>query len=248
MRYKNFLIFLRILLIIFLGFLFFHIFKSAGRFFYIRDLKVNGVSEEIGIIDKGVLTKGGFESREEIKSTENGQIKLNIFKNDGDFVTCQTGISKNMFESIKVGDKIFITYLPKAPSSCRVTSTIELSYSLVILSLVIAISVAPVLLGILIWVIKLCEVPKKNGQDRLTTHIDLIGDSVKCPQCNMGMEEGFMPGTTALHWRKMDEPIGLTPMVAGLKGTTFLFRRPIMHAYHCHRCEIITFRYGKEKK
>ena len=33
-----------------------------------------------------------------------------------------------------------------------------------------------------------------------------------------------------------------------LPGTTFWVKRPLLHAFNCKDCEIITFKYGKDDK
>ena len=81
----------------------------------------------------------------------------------------------------------------------------------------------------------------------LTTHMDVDKNSVLCPRCGSKMNEGYMPTIGGVSWRDRNEAVGIPTIFSGLPGTTFWVKRPMLHAFHCEKCNIITFKYGKKE-
>jgi hypothetical protein len=71
-------------------------------------------------------------------------------------------------------------------------------------------------------------------------------EKLKCPECGSIMAEGYIPGVGGINWRERNDPIGLPTILSGLPGTTYWFKRPILHAFNCKECGVVTFRYVKK--
>ena len=71
--------------------------------------------------------------------------------------------------------------------------------------------------------------------------------AMKCPQCCLVMEDGYIPTAGGLFWfRKGQRLTGAAVEFAKrLPGTFTWFRRAKLEAYHCPRCQFVLFRYGK---
>ena len=59
------------------------------------------------------------------------------------------------------------------------------------------------------------------------------------------MAEGYLATLSGIHWRDAGQPIGLPHALGGLPGTVSMRRRPMLHAFHCAHCEVVSFQYGR---
>ena len=59
---------------------------------------------------------------------------------------------------------------------------------------------------------------------------------------SVGIACGFL--LAALHWRAIEEPIGMPHALSGLPGTVGWRTRPRLHGFRCATCSIVTFKYG----
>jgi len=75
--------------------------------------------------------------------------------------------------------------------------------------------------------------------------MDLDPGAVACPACGGKMAEGYLPVLAGVHWREPGAPVGLPNALSGLPGTVGWRRRPLVHAFRCGTCEIISFQYGR---
>ena len=78
----------------------------------------------------------------------------------------------------------------------------------------------------------------------LTSYLDVDVKDMTCPQCGAEMAEGYLALLAGLHWRGIDEPIGMPHALGGLPGTVGWRARPRLHGFRCEPCSIVTFKYG----
>ena len=225
------------------------IFSYYGEYTYYEKLSKTGIQT------------GALLTHKEIKISENVFLNLFIsdktenyrfavgFKPDGTkYIRCEFGVSKDTYYSIGLRDELAIIYPPSNPSECTLPDSVEISRYLLFITLITAIFIFILALGFFYYIYKSYRKPDPGKLVKPTTNMDLGGTVPKCPKCNAIMIEGYMPTVGGVTWRNSDEPIGIPTMLTGLAGTTFWLNRPLLHAFHCKECEIITFKYGKEDK
>ncbi len=66
-----------------------------------------------------------------------------------------------------------------------------------------------------------------------------------CPQCHSRMQSGYIPTGGGIFWFRKQERPDIFPFARALPGTSAWLRRAKLEAYHCNRCELVLFRYGK---
>ena len=73
-----------------------------------------------------------------------------------------------------------------------------------------------------------------------------IGE-MKCPECFMLMEEGYIPVTSGINWRGKEKSVGMVTVFSGLPGTVWWnpFNRPKLPGFHCSKCKVVLFKYGR---
>lgn len=153
---------------------------------------------------------------------------------------CTADSSDAIYERAQPGDRLAVVVRPEVPGECTLESTLE--YSLVVLvSLGAAVGFFILLLvSVGAWIHRsLAAAP------RLTAHLGLGPKDVSCPGCGAEMAEGYLPLLSGVHWRCIDEPIGLPHALSGLPGTVGWRGRPCLHAFRCAACRIVTFGYGR---
>ncbi len=69
---------------------------------------------------------------------------------------------------------------------------------------------------------------------------------MNCPQCHTTMQNGYIPTGGGIFWFGHQSGSDLFPMARALPGTSTWLRRAKLEAYHCTRCNLVTFRYGRQ--
>jgi hypothetical protein len=152
---------------------------------------------------------------------------------------CTADASAAQYEGVEPGDRLAVVVRPEVPGECTLEST--LTASLVVLWVVSAgVGFALLLLASVgVWIHRgLVAAP------RLTSHLGLESKDVKCPSCGEEMAEGYLPILSGIHWRRLEQPIGLPHALSGMPGTVGWKGRPCLHAFRCETCRIVTFGYG----
>ena len=153
---------------------------------------------------------------------------------------CTASTSAAHLESAQPGDVLAVVLPDGKPGDCVLAATLENSAAL--LWFLSGTSAAVLLLIVLV---ALFVQRSYTATQTLTSALDVDPKDMTCPQCSREMVEGYLPLLAGLHWREIDDPIGVPHALAGLPGTVGWRGRPRLHAYRCEPCEIITFRYGK---
>ncbi len=137
------------------------------------------------------------------------------------------------------GQALLVVYSEQVPGECVPVATVE--NSAVVLWLVSA------LVGLLLLPLILVGVVLHRNLGRVGSpqrRMDVDPGQVLCPACGAKMSEGYIPVTAGIHWRDAGQRIGLPSAVHGLAGTVGWRRRPMLHAFQCAQCEIVSFQYG----
>jgi hypothetical protein len=155
---------------------------------------------------------------------------------------CSANAPLSVYERAEPGASLPVVYLAERPGDCVLASTVETSAFLLWALVPGLVCVVLLFLGIGIWLQRSFTRP---GLPR--NPMQVAPDAVACPVCGAGMVEGYLPLLAGVHWREIGEPIGLPHALGGLPGTVGWRGRPLLHAFRCAGCEVITFRYGFAK-
>jgi hypothetical protein len=222
-------------------------FRYGNAFLYNLRLLNNGVIENARIVQKGIVVNETLKWVEpyltEPSDDHHVQVELNGGYVDQSF--CQFGVSKTFYDSRPVGMRVPITFLADEPEKCKLASGISGTQNILIVGMSVSTFMLLIALGALFYISRSYKKPDPGNPNRLTTEME-FENPLNCPQCNENMIEGYMPMGFGIHWRRIDHPVGIPNIFSVLPGTIFWFKRPKLHAYHCERCKIVTFQYGKE--
>jgi hypothetical protein len=152
---------------------------------------------------------------------------------------CTAKTSAAHHEALAIGDVLAVVHRPERPGECVLEATLENSAAL-LWSLTGAIAV-PVLL--ILWLGVFLH-RSQTAPAFLTSRLDADAKEVTCPECGAEMAEGYLPILAGMHWRGLDEPIGLPNALRGLPGTVGWRTRPRLHGFRCEACSVVTFKYG----
>jgi len=225
------------------------IYNYYGEYFHYQNLSENGVlktarlkNKEIKINERKILRLFITDN------TENYRFYVGFNTVAKKYVICEFGVSKDTYYSIGIRDELAIIYSPSNPSDCSIPDGIEISRYLLLMTLIVAFLILLAGIGFYYYIYNSYKKPHPQNLVKPTTDMDLGGNAPKCPKCGINMTEGYMPTVGGVAWRDSDQPIGIPTMLTGLPGTTFWVKRPLLHAFNCKECEIITFKYGKDDK
>jgi hypothetical protein len=168
LRHKNTLIFLLTFLMIFLLFIFWQLSTYAGKFYFYEALKINGETDNLEIMDKGILIGKDFQSTDEFTANANHQFKFNVFMANGTVKTCQTNVTANEFKSHKKGDSMALTYLPYKPVYCSLAASVNSSYKIYLRAILTMLTLLGLLLGFVILASRLFKTPKFGQPNKST--------------------------------------------------------------------------------
>lgn len=214
-------------------------------FVFYRNLKKEGVTTGAVLLNKGIEKNGKLIREANTLPSDRHYLIVTFDTESGEFVNCKIGVSKNTYDSISRRDELRAIYLKNNPEMCSLPNSVSILYTISLAVIAIGFVFFLIFLGFLIYVYKSFKKPKKPLL--LTTELNTRKDNVSCPECSTLMGEGYMPTVGGVNWRDMDEPLGIPTLFSGLPGTTFWFKRPMLHAFHCKNCNIITFKYGRKE-
>lgn len=69
---------------------------------------------------------------------------------------------------------------------------------------------------------------------------------MKYPGCHATMQNGYIPTGGGIFWFRHNAGSELLPFAKVLPGTSSWFRWAKLEAYHCSKCHLVMFRYGKQ--
>ena len=214
-------------------------------FVFYRNLKNEGIETGAVLLTKGVESNGELRRKVNTLPSDKHFFIVKFDLESGEYVECEFGVSKNTYDSISRRDHLRVVYLKNSPEECSIPNSVSslyaLSFSIILLGFIFFI----IFLAFLIYVNR--SFKKPENPLGLTTELMVPKDSINCPECGTAMVEGYMPTIGGVSWRDRGEPVGIPTLLSGLPGTTFWIKRPMLHAYHCKNCMIITFKYGSKK-
>ncbi len=221
------------------------IYNYLGDFIFYQKLSTDGVVKKATLENKGVLKDGEFHTSYTTLPSENHQFIVGYKTDDNKYVKCQVGVSQTTYDVISKRDELAVMYLPSDPLKCTLPSSVEINRYTLMSTLMVACLFILLSIGFAYYIYKSFRKPVAGEEIKLTNNLELKGDNLICPRCGDKMTEGYLPTVGGVSWRDMDEPIGIPTVFSGLPGTTHWIRRPMLHAFHCKSCKIITFKYGK---
>ena len=214
----------------------------SGEFVKTYKLRKYGISTAAAVAGKKEISRprftdifSGNESRTYLLTAS--------YSYEGKRAECNLSVSRTTYQAFGKRDHFEIVYLPSGPDICTLPASLDLNFY--VLMSVIGGGLFFLLLsaGFGFYIYGAFKKPSNNNQIKTTTRIEL--EKAFCPVCKNEMSEGFMPTVGGVSWRDMDEPVGMPTILNGLPGTTYWVKRPLLHAFHCKACRLITFKYGK---
>jgi hypothetical protein len=189
------------------------------------------------------LHEGGEHVAAEVvgKDSELGLI-LQVTEGSRAGNSCTADSSAAVYESAKPGDRLAVVVRPEVPGECTLEAALTAS-RVVLWAVSAGVGFALLLLGSVgAWIHRgMVTAP------RLTSHLGLESKEVTCPSCGGEMAEGYLPILAGIHWRRLDQPVGLPHALGGMPGTVGWKGRPCLHAFRCEACRIVTFGYGSSR-
>jgi len=214
-------------------------------FIFYRNLQNKGVETGAVLSKKGIYSKGKLVRKKNTLPSDKHYFIVKFDTESGENIKCRFGVSKTTYDSISRRDQLRVIYLESSPEHCSLPNSVSTLYVLSLSVIVIGFLFLLIFIGFLFYVYRSFKKPK--NPESLTTELIVNKDQVNCPECGKSMVEGYMPTIGGVSWRDRDEPVGIPTLLSGLPGTTFWFKRPKLHAFHCKNCNIITFKYGRKK-
>ena len=218
--------------------------KYLGDFLYYHNLTKNGV------VATSVLS--GKEIRDDKASAAVGTnpaskrhiLILSYTTPDNNKQPCEAVVSKNIYERSSINSSIEVLYQEDDNKRCYLTENAQGLYILNLLAVCFGAVFLLIFLLLALYIYK--SFKKRDHPVKLSTEFSVSKDKILCPECGGEMSEGYIPGVGGINWRDREEPVGLPNMLTGLPGTIFWFKRPILHAFNCKKCVVVTFMYGKK--
>jgi len=178
-----------------------------------------------------------------VKKLASPTLVLQIESGSAEGSACTARTSAAHHDAIQIGQMLDIVHRPDIPGECVLNATLENSAALL---WAISGGIAVIVL-MLVWVGIVAQ-RSFAATAFLTSHLDADPKDVTCPQCGVEMAEGYLPLLAGIHWRELEEPVGLPHALGGLPGTTGWRSRPRLHAFRCEACSVVTFKYGEPAK
>ena len=220
------------------------LFNYTGKFFYFQTISKSGIKKGALLLDKHIkINDNKLFNLFLFDNSENYRFKIGFRSLDEQWIECELGVTKDTYYAIGIRDELLIIYPPNNPISCTLPDAIEITRYLILATLIVAIIILLLALGFFYYIYTSYRKPEPGDFVQPTTNLDLGSKITNCPKCSKEMDEGYMPTVGGVSWRDKDEPIGIPTIFNGLRGTTFWVKRPLLHAFHCKKCGIITFKY-----
>jgi hypothetical protein len=155
-------------------------------------------------------------------------------------------VSRSHFDRIRVNDVVPIMYLKEYPEAIEIAAHVVGHRDFYRSSLRMAwvlwfiIVLAPLTVGIIMFL----KAREGGGLASFTA------SCMKCPECGLYMEEGYLPLGSGINWRRKGERAGMITNLSGLPGTVWknpFNPRPRLAAFQCPQCHIVIFKYPLEK-
>ena len=219
----------------------------GGIFLFNNRLLNSGVVENAQIIRKGILINDELVWKELSQEDENNQFQVKISSAEGNKNICQFSVSEILYDNHPIGSKIPVLYLPEDPQKCKRHDSIPEVQRTLTVGLSVSAFMVLFAFSSFFFVYRSYNQQGPGDVRLFATNIELE-EGIRCPKCNLEMTEGYLPMGGGIVWRNIDQPVGIPTIFSGLPGTVFFGKRPKLHAYHCERCKMITFKYGKNRE
>jgi hypothetical protein len=155
---------------------------------------------------------------------------------------CTARTSRAIHAAARTGEWFQVVYFEDRPGDCVLASTIEASGIVLLAVLGGLASLLLLLVGVGVWLHGSFSRPAAPRR-----RMRVAPDSVRCPACGGAMDEGYLPLLAGVHWRRLGDPIGMPHALGGLPGTVGWRGRPLVHAFCCAGCQILSVQYGTDR-
>jgi hypothetical protein len=219
--------------------------RYSNAFLHNRTLLERGLVKNAQIVRKGILVDKSLRWTDVTEPSDNHQLHVRLPGVASEHTICRLGVSRSMYNDSPPGTYKSVTYLSESPQKCRLTASLPGTQSIMLFGLSISAGMILFAAGASFLVFRSYKKEGPGSSGILSTEMKREGGT-RCPECAADMKEGYLPVNRGIYWRTLDQPLGMPTLFSGLSGTVSLFSRPRFHAYHCERCKVITFKYGRK--
>lgn len=218
--------------------------KYFGDYRYYSELDSSGIKTDGTIINRGILLDGKFTSIDKTEPSDRQLFKIEYNSINTEKRVCDLSVSKKVFDTHPLNDRLEILYLESDNKKCFIPENV---HSMYLLSLILnCFGFLFILIFIAFAFFIYNSFKKRKNPVNLSSEFLSPRENILCPECGNVMVEGYIPGVGGINWRERNEPVGLPNMITGLPGTIFWRKRPILHAFNCKQCAVVTFKYKKK--
>ena len=218
--------------------------KYLGDLLFYHNLTTNGVLTSSVITGKVIKDDKVTAAAGSNPASKSHILKLSYTTPDNNNQDCDAVVSKNVYERSSINNSIEVLYLKDENKKCYLSENAQGFYILNLFAVCFGAVFLLIFLLLALYIYK--SFKKRDYHVKLSTEFSVSKDKILCPECGGEMSEGYIPGVGGINWRDREEPVGLPNMLTGLPGTIFWFKRPILHAFNCNKCRVVTFKYGKK--
>jgi hypothetical protein len=220
-------------------------FKYGYAFIYNHRLLKKGVVEHARVVKKGIMVNKELVWATETRPSSDHQLLVRLSKAGIEPVICQFGVSKSLYDDTSPGERISVMFLTEEPEKCKLYYGIDGTQKILMAGFGLSSLMIFIAFGSMFFIRRSYRRPGPGNSSYLTTEMECEGD-LYCQQCSEKMAEGYLPMGFGIHWRSINHPVGIPNIFGVLPGTMFWLKRPKLHAFHCEKCRIVTFKYGKK--
>ena len=162
----------------------------------------------------------------------------------GAVATKTFGVSPRFYAEYDIGDTLHVAYLKQNPDRYELWEFVDRRETTKRLTrhgfvmgaaYLVLFAILPVVVGLILYM-------RRNVREEIKLEIS----DMKCPLCGVFMQEGYIPATSGVVWRRKNQRRGVITVLHGLPGTVWYnpWKLPRYPGYHCQNCKAIFFKYG----
>lgn len=212
---------------------------------FYSELKRSGMETGGIIVNKGIMADGEFSVTDSTEPSDRQLFKIEYNSVNNLKEVCDTSVSRAVFDKHSTGNRLNIVYLESDKRTCFLPENVDSLYLLSLIVNLFGLLFILIFIAAAVFIYK--SFKKRKNPVILSTEFSITGEQILCPECGNKMTEGYIPGVGGINWRERMGPVGLPNILTGLPGTVYWRKRPVLHAFNCKQCAVVTFKYIKKQ-
>jgi len=213
-KHKKFLI-LALILVCITGVITWFITPAFNMYLLYSRLESEGLEADAKIVEGEIRADPSFLGIF-TSYTEDHQFRIEFKDLGGKVRQSALGVSTSTYERYRVGDYVQVLYLREGPSKCRVAAYVG-STKLISKYVLVCGAVVWLFFVLVSGIIGAFLITRAGGAMDIVIKVK----EMKCPECLVSMEEGYIPVTSGINWRRKGESVGMLTVFSGLPGTVW---------------------------